>query len=588
MNDGNASRPERPNRQQGNEAGDATTRKELSEINQPKLSLTDLMPGGHKAAKEKTGLETGAFAQHKGISDKVAGKEHGLSSSLAVLFGMALLRELDTGLNASRPSQFKWSPTTAGSNFPDLPQAFGRKFFQPKKVDVKRHDEIIDKESKEKAWQAIMAKKLDQSKGTLTPPTGEKHVLVEDSETKSEEPAEEADIELEVNKIYNEKDYLEEIKLATEISLGIEESQTKGREMFKNLEKVHPQDTSATQSHGPTSSLSRKRLRDCINNLSKGKVIVVGDLLIDELLEGRPERISREAPVLILEHVETELVLGGAANTAHNVASLGGSCHAIGVCGKDEYAMKLALLLDKYGISHGLVQDPSRPTTVKTRILSKAHAIRQQLLRLDRISHATIDSAVESLLVERLNQVAANYQAIVLSDYKAGIMSKGLIDGCLKLAAKHNLICVVDAQEAFERFQGATLLTPNQPDAEQALGFSFDTPEKLNLAGKELMILTGAKAILLTRGPEGMVLFQSGKLPYYLPVFNRSDVFDVTGAGDTVVATMSLALVTGASLEEATALGNLAAGIVVRKPGTAVTTQQELINNLEIITMAEQ
>ena len=137
--------------------------------------------------------------------------------------------------------------------------------------------------------------------------------------------------------------------------------------------------------------LTKSNLRKCIHNLSGGRVIVLGDLLIDELLEGKPERISREAPVLILEHVDTELNLGGAANAAHNVAALGGVCHAIGVSGRDEYHHKLSGLFDKVGITHALVQDPARPTTVKTRILSKAHALSQQLLRLYRISQDKIN-----------------------------------------------------------------------------------------------------------------------------------------------------------------------------------------------------
>jgi rfaE bifunctional protein kinase chain/domain len=357
--------------------------------------------------------------------------------------------------------------------------------------------------------------------------------------------------------------------------------------VFKNLEKIQPHDMAQAAAALAAHGLSKKRLRECIKNLAKGKVMVVGDLLIDELLEGKPERISREAPVLILEHMETELIPGGAANTAHNITALGASCHAVGVCGKDEYAAKLAALLEKYSITHSLVQDPSRPTTVKTRILSRSYAIRQQLLRLDRISHATIDSVVQSLLSERIERAASGYNAIILSDYRAGVISDGVIATSRKVAAQQGLLYVIDAQEGFERFQAATLLTPNQPDAETAVGYAFDTPEKLLKGGEDLLVLTGAQAILITRGPEGMVLFRTGHSPVHMPVFNRSEVFDVTGAGDTVVATMTLALSTGSTPEEAMALGNLAAGIVVRKPGTAVTTQEELIENLEQVALSE-
>jgi len=333
--------------------------------------------------------------------------------------------------------------------------------------------------------------------------------------------------------------------------------------------------------------LSKQNLRQCIKNLSAGKVIVVGDLLVDEFLEGSPERISREAPVLILEHVDTELIPGGAANTANNIAALGGSCHAVGVCGLDEYAGKMAGLFDKAGITHGLVADSTRPTTVKTRILSKSHSFKQQLIRLDRISHEPVSRAVEERLVEKIHSAAAGYHAIVLSDYRAGVVSETVINACKAVAAERKLKLVVDAQTQFERFHGVNLMTPNQPDTEQMVGFPIDSREALKRAGELLLNMTGSEAILITRGALGMALFQAGMEMCELPVFNRSEVFDVTGAGDTVIATMSLALVTGASFVEAMALGNLAAGIVVKRQGTATTSQAEMLETLENIQVID-
>ncbi|MBI4533856.1 MAG: bifunctional hydroxymethylpyrimidine kinase/phosphomethylpyrimidine kinase [Candidatus Melainabacteria bacterium] len=316
-------------------------------------------------------------------------------------------------------------------------------------------------------------------------------------------------------------------------------------------------------------------------------MIVLGDLLIDELLEGKPERISREAPVIILEHVDTELNLGGAANAAHNVAALGGVCHAIGVTGRDAYHQKLAGLFDQVGITHSLVQDATRPTTVKTRILSKSHALSQQLLRLDRICHDKVSPLVEGLLIDKLSQVAHQYKVIVVSDYRGGLITDGIIRACKTIAAKFNLMVIVDAQDHLERFQDVLLMTPNQPDTEKMVGFAITDKATLASAGEELLVATGVKALLITRGGDGMALFQAGKEMVELPAFNKSEVFDVTGAGDTVVATMALALSTGCSFVEAMALGNLAAGIVVKKQGTAVTNQQEMLEHLELVHLSE-
>ena len=189
--------------------------------------------------------------------------------------------------------------------------------------------------------------------------------------------------------------------------------------------------------------------------------------------------------------------------------------------------------------------------------------------------------------IEKIKADAAKYQAIILSDYRAGVITDSVIGACREIAKEKNLMVVVDAQEGFERFRELTLMTPNQPDTEAAVGYALNSKEDVQRAGLTIMQRTGLEALLVTRGGEGMVLFQKGKDMVELPAFNRSDVFDVTGAGDTVVATMTLALVTGASFVEAMALGNLAAGIVVRKSGTAVTNQRELMQNLEALDIPE-
>ncbi len=565
MEDVNGLRPE------GRKARDSTNLGD-SALDKPKgdkpssLNLADIMSSRSTSDKQNFRKESGSQ------SDK------GTPSTLAILFGLGLIRQFE---DTRKEQTYRWS--SSFSNFPDLPTALGRKYLQAKKVDVKREEDSEEHSKNDKIAALNKIKKEEQS--AVSGKDKDAQELEQEAPERDDILEEEIAHELEVDKIYNEKDYLEEIERATNLSLGVEDYQKQGNQMFKDMEKIHPPDMLAASATIPGDPLSKQRLRECIKNMSKGKILVVGDLLIDELLEGRPERISREAPVLILEHVETELILGGAANTAHNVAALKGTCHAIGVCGKDEYANKLVRLLEKHGITHSLVSDPSRPTTVKTRILSKSHSFKQQLLRLDRISHATIDSAIENSLADKISRIAGDYQAMILSDYRGGIISSGLIAACRKVAKENKLMLIVDAQDDFERFQNVTLLTPNQPDAEKAVGFTFNSLEKLNAGGKALLALTGAQALLLTRGPDGMVLFKKEGPPYYLPVFNHSAVFDVTGAGGHCSGDNDTSLVTGSSLEEATALGNLAAGIVVRKPGTAVTNQEEMINTLEQMTL---
>jgi hypothetical protein len=239
---------------------------------------------------------------------------------------------------------------------------------------------------------------------------------------------------LHLARLYQHLRYIEEAKKrATLFALGIDPDNPTGKQLFKELERVQITELGLKTSVEP-SPFSKSALRNRIINLSGGKVVVVGDLLIDELVEGRPERISREAPVLVLEHVDTELIPGGAANTAHNITALGGKCHAIGVCGKDDYAPKLAKVLERYGITYDLIEDESRPTTVKSRVISKSHSLLQQLLRIDRISHAKIDSQIESRLIEKINTANQSFNAIIVSDYKAGVITDGVIAAVRALA----------------------------------------------------------------------------------------------------------------------------------------------------------
>ena len=341
---------------------------------------------------------------------------------------------------------------------------------------------------------------------------------------------------------------------------------------------------------------NKNKLSDLIGKLSNGSVLVIGDIILDEFIVGSPERISREAPVIILEHVSSEYALGGASNAAHNISSVGAKCHLIVVIGKDLYAKALENECLKNNINPVLSFDKTRPTTVKTRLLSTAHKhptssviFKQQLLRLDRLSRKSIDLNVEAELIRAFESYIKKVKAVLISDYDLGICSKKTIKSLISSSNKNKIPVIIDAGSNFQRFRGSYLITPNQPDTESAVGFSITDSGSLIKAGKKLIKISGAENVLITRGSEGMALFNAkdSDNPFILPAFNVSEVFDVTGAGDTVAGVIACAIAVGAShdshLQMACTLGNLAASIVVRKYGTAVTNVKELKNYLNTL-----
>lgn len=325
-------------------------------------------------------------------------------------------------------------------------------------------------------------------------------------------------------------------------------------------------------------------LSKIIAKLSQGRVLVVGDLVIDEMVYGATHRLSREAPVLILKHQRADIILGGGANAAHNVSKLNAKRTTIvGVSGKDYYCSLLMDALQRDGIdTAGLIQDEDRPTSTKTRISGIAnHSVTQQIVRIDRESNAPISAKIENKMLDTLTRLAPEFDAMLLSDYGLGVFTPEVIAHCQTLRKKHGLIVAVDSQRDLAAFQGATVLTPNQPEAERNVGYDLDTPENVLRAGKDLLSKTNGESVLITRGESGMSLFERTENAgepnvSNIPVFNHSEVFDVTGAGDTVVGTLTLALTAGASLLEASVLGNLAASIVVKRFGAATTNPQEL------------
>jgi len=320
------------------------------------------------------------------------------------------------------------------------------------------------------------------------------------------------------------------------------------------------------------------RLLALLEQFSTIKVLVVGDLTLDEFLTGRVERVSREAPVLILRHEHTRQIPGGGANAVYNFAKLGAQVKVVGLIGKDIQGEAMARIFSEAAIDiTGMLLDPYRPTVTKTRISGHARqSVTQQMVRVDRKSDDPAAPELQSQLAEYIKTQLEGVQAVICSDYGDGVLSTPVIEAVLS----SKVPVIVDTQKDLHRFTGATLFTPNLPEAELAVGYSINDAQTLTQAGKDLLALTHAERMLITRGEEGMTLFDRTGAESHIPAFNRTDVFDVTGAGDTVVAALTLALCAGASFWEAAVLGNLAASIVVRVFGTATTNISEMKNAL--------
>lgn len=331
-----------------------------------------------------------------------------------------------------------------------------------------------------------------------------------------------------------------------------------------------------------------------LDQFNQARVLVVGDLTLDEYLTGQVERVSREAPVLILRHETTRQIPGGGANAVYNLAKLGASVKVAGLIGKDDQGLALRQIFEAAGIdTTGVLIDPHRPTVTKTRISGHARqSVTQQIVRLDRKSDDLPQLNLQLQLAEYIRQQLDTVDAVVCSDYGDGVLTAPVI-----AAALSHSRTVVDTQKDLHRFGGASIFTPNLPEAEKAVGYPITDEETLYQAGYDLLKLTQASRILLTRGEDGMSLFEWRNLEHpeeveaknsvknaiqawQIPAFNRTDVFDVTGAGDTVVAGLTLGLCGGASFWEAAVLGNLAASLVVRQFGTATTTTTQMKETL--------
>src|SRR6266849_2983885 len=319
-------------------------------------------------------------------------------------------------------------------------------------------------------------------------------------------------------------------------------------------------------------------MRATIDGFARRIVVVVGDLILDEYLFGKPARISREAPVLILRFAERQVFLGGAANAAHNVHALGARVTPIGVIGRDGAGEELLALFRAAGIStDGIAIESGRTTPMKTRIMAGGYqATRQQVVRLDREPAGEPQPTTEDALLERLTALGTRADAIVISDYGYGSVTPRIFEHVKTIARRANAIVSVDSRYQLPRFTGVTAATPNEAELEQLTGVATDDERTVEKAGRQLLERLDARMLLVTRGSRGMALFERDGATSFIPIHGTDEIADVTGAGDTVISTFSLALACGATPLEAASLANVAGGVVVMKRGTATVSPSEL------------
>jgi rfaE bifunctional protein kinase chain/domain len=331
---------------------------------------------------------------------------------------------------------------------------------------------------------------------------------------------------------------------------------------------------------------SRQRLLALIDAFAGIRVAVFGDLIADEFIYGQISRVSREAPVLILEYDSTQVVPGGAGNAANNVAALGGTAVAIGVAGRDEQGNRLLDELARSVDVRSIARSRVMPTPTKTRILAGGvHSAKQQVVRIDRSARPSFSDGDRRAVEAKLSAALARCDALLVSDYGSGLVTPANVASArrkLRSRGRRQPPVLVDSRYALLQFRAMTTCTPNESEVEQLLGVKIgDDAQVLEKAGRELLARTGAAAVLVTRGSRGMALFEPNRATLHIPIFGSDQIADVTGAGDTVIATMTLALAAGGTFEEAARLANYAGGVVVMKRGTATVSANELRHAVE-------
>lgn len=318
----------------------------------------------------------------------------------------------------------------------------------------------------------------------------------------------------------------------------------------------------------------RAALAAHIASLKGHKVLIVGDAMLDEYLEGDADRISPEAPIPVVKIARSRLLLGGAGNVARNIASLGGEARLVSICGSDSKGDILQAILEEGAIASGIIPLKSRPTTLKTRVIAR----NQQMLRIDHEETAPLHSNEIARILESIRTVIDEYSVLIISDYGKGLVSRELLQGIHALreaSASRPRILVDPKTPNFHMYTNAYLLTPNAKETSEGAGMPAGSDEEILAAGRAIFDKLGCEHLLTTLGAKGMALFESPSSVWHIPTAAQK-VFDVTGAGDTVMATLALCLAAGVPLLDACVLANYAAGLVVADVGASAVAPDQL------------
>lgn len=330
------------------------------------------------------------------------------------------------------------------------------------------------------------------------------------------------------------------------------------------------------------------KLPPLVDSFTGRKVLLVGDLVADHYIKGKSSRLSREAPVIILKYQEEYVVPGQVGNTAANIAALGGQAMLVGVVGSDARGQQLCDALSDSGVDlAGIVKSEGGATLTKTRLLAGGHhTARQQVIRIDDDERLTPTDKDRRAIHAAMRRAGRHADAVIVSDYGYGVIDEPTWQLALDIATTRSIPLVLDSRYSLTQWKGATLITPNEEEAVAAAGLAGTCGYNIVEVGKKIRRLSQCQNLIITRGNEGMILFTGKGQPTQLPIFGSDECTDVTGAGDTVVATSTLALAAGAKPAQAMVLSNLAGSIVVMKMGTATLTQEEMHAGFEMIPTA--
>ena len=323
-------------------------------------------------------------------------------------------------------------------------------------------------------------------------------------------------------------------------------------------------------------------LAGIVGGFSRKRIVVIGDAIADQFIYGEISRVSREAPVFILRHEHTETTPGGAGNCAANLAALGAQVALISVLGDDETGQILSGRLREAGVDcTGVLSSDQRRTTTKVRVLAgQIHSTRQQVIRIDYDNEPGLTADLQEKLRTGISRAVAGADAVIISDYNYGVADRSLGDVVRKAVGDRKIPVLVDSRFRLSEFSGFTSATPNEDEVEELLGAEHSDEAALAHAAEQLRQRLGYQALLVTRGGHGMTLIEANTAPLHIDAVGSRQPVDVTGAGDTVIATYTLALASGASFADAARLANFAGGIVVMKRGTATVSAEELLSSM--------